>query len=39
MATATDKKINWAKVRKKRESLGISQAFISRKMGYKYSSL
>ncbi|KMT62708.1 transcriptional regulator [Paenilisteria newyorkensis] len=39
MKATADKKINWAKVRKRRESLGISQAFISRKMGYKYSSL
>ncbi|WP_430535777.1 helix-turn-helix transcriptional regulator [Listeria rocourtiae] len=38
MKATADKKINWAKVRKRRESLGISQAFISRKLGYKYSS-
>ncbi|AQY50975.1 helix-turn-helix transcriptional regulator [Listeria weihenstephanensis] len=38
MTAVVEKKINWAKVRSRRESLGISQAFISRKMGYKYSS-
>ncbi|CAM4163795.1 helix-turn-helix domain-containing protein [Listeria booriae] len=38
MVSTAEKKIDWAKVRSMRESLGISQAFISRRMGYKYSS-
>ncbi|RKA28019.1 hypothetical protein DYZ85_00802 [Listeria monocytogenes] len=39
MKTIDSRKINTAKIRELRLERGITQAFIARKMGYKYTSL
>ncbi|MBF2422787.1 helix-turn-helix domain-containing protein [Listeria welshimeri] len=38
MKTVDSRKINTAKIRELRLQRGITQAFIARKMGYKYTS-
>ncbi|EPT8928813.1 helix-turn-helix domain-containing protein [Listeria innocua] len=38
MKTIDSRKINTAKIRELRLERGITQAFIARKMGYKYTS-
>ncbi|MBC1445437.1 helix-turn-helix transcriptional regulator [Listeria welshimeri] len=38
MKTVDSRKINTAKIRELRLQWGITQAFIARKMGYKYTS-